>query len=145
MLIRETIPADGRPAGYAVNTARLYIQLASVAGIKCPQLTAGDLTFQEGRMGYRKAEKILPPEVVKNAGSLTMEPVFFALYIHLLKIICPSGLYRHQNITYPPVLYLYQNINSRLIKMFAYNMQKGCIISNFTIRPIDHNHQLIKF
>lgn len=96
-------------------------------------------------MGYRKAEKILPPEVVKNAGSLTMEPVFFALYIHLLKIICPSGLYRHQNITYPPVLYLYQNINFRLIKMFAYNMQKGCIISNFTMRPINHNHQLIKF
>ena len=70
---------------------------------------------------------------LKNAGSLTMEPVFFALYIHLLKIICPSGLYR------------YQNTNFRLIKMFAYNMQKGCIISNFTIRPIDHNHQLIKF
>ena len=64
MLIRETIPADSRPAGYAVNTARLYIQLASAEGIKCPQLTAGDLTFQEGRMGYRKAEKILPPEVV---------------------------------------------------------------------------------
>ena len=144
MLIRETIPADSRPAGYAVNSARLYIHLASVEGIKCPQLTAGDLTFQEGRMGYRKAEKILPPEVVKNAGSLTMEPVFFALYIHLLKIICPSGLYRHQNITYPPVLYLYQNINSRLIKMFAYNMQKGCIISNFTMRPINRNHQLIK-
>ena len=64
MLIRETIPADSRPAGYAVNTARLYIQLASAEGIKCPQLTAGDLTFQEGRMGYRKAEKILPPDVV---------------------------------------------------------------------------------
>ena len=82
---------------------------------------------------------------LKNTGYPDNGTGIFALYIHLLKIICPSGLYRHQNIIYPPVLYLYQNTNFRLIKMFAYNMQKGCIISNFTMRPINHNHQLIKF